>query len=137
LHFNSTPYRKYPRLLLRLSPGNLPSGVERIDAPTPFVCIIGRTQTNGPGDYEAVHKIQDGFQITPLSQLGKPEKKASVEIDPTVDMKMPPLEQLTIMKAERFLPLAAELLMWNPPHITDQPIIARMTQRAAQHRAVA
>src|SRR5262245_41534450 len=37
--------------------GKLPSGIERIDAPTPYVWIIGRTQTNGPKDYEAVRKL--------------------------------------------------------------------------------
>jgi hypothetical protein len=32
----------------------LPQGVERIDSPTPHAWIIGRTQTNGVKDYEAV-----------------------------------------------------------------------------------
>src|SRR6516164_4753623 len=51
--------------------GALPRGVERIDAPTLYVWIIGRTQTNGEKDYEAINKVQDGFRITLLSDWGK------------------------------------------------------------------
>ena len=46
--------------------------VTRIEAPTAFVWIIGRTKTDGPSDYPAVHKIQAGLGITPLSAWGKP-----------------------------------------------------------------
>src|SRR5499427_9861413 len=46
--------------------GALPNSVQRIDAPTAYAWIIGRTQTNGTGDYDAVHKIQDGFRISRL-----------------------------------------------------------------------
>src|SRR5262249_7995648 len=39
--------------------GRLPDGLEVIAAPTPHVWIIGRTQTNGPADYDAVHQVQN------------------------------------------------------------------------------
>lgn len=45
--------------------GELPKRMERIEAPTPHVWMLGRTQTNGPSDYEAVHKVQDGYTLTP------------------------------------------------------------------------
>ena len=40
----------------------LPKDTQRINAPTPYVWIIGRTKTDGPPDYDAVHKIQAGLQ---------------------------------------------------------------------------
>ena len=108
--------------------GTLPEGVQRIDAPTPYVWIIGRTQTNGPKDYDAVHKVQAGYTVTALSQLGKPAQPVPAPIDPTVDMKTPPMQQVDGMDAARFFAYAAELLKVNPPHVTDQPIVARMRQ---------
>jgi hypothetical protein len=106
--------------------GDVPSGTERISAPTPFVWIIGRTKTDGPPDYDAVHKIQAGYKVTPLSDWGKTEKQLEVKIDPTVDMKTPPKTQVDTMSADKFFAYAAELLKVNPPHITDEPIIAQM-----------
>ena len=104
----------------------LPEGTQRIDAPTPYVWIIGRTKTDGPADYDAVHKIQAGFKITPLSEWGKTPKPAEVKIDPSVDMKTPPKTQVDTMPASKFFTYAAELLKLHPPHLTDEPIIAQM-----------
>ena len=72
----------------------LPDGVHRIDAPTPYVWIIGRTKTDGPPDYDAVHKIQVGFKVTRLSRLGEAPEPVEVKIDPSVDMKTPPKIQV-------------------------------------------
>jgi hypothetical protein len=51
--------------------GDLPDDVESIRSPTNVGWIIGRTQTNGATDYQNVHRIQDGYKLTPLSQWGK------------------------------------------------------------------
>src|ERR1700737_415462 len=104
----------------------LPKETQRIDAPTPYVWIIGRTKTDGPPDYEAVHKIQAGLKITPLSEWGKSPKPVEVKIDPSVDMKTPPKIQVDTMPAGKYFAYAAELLKLHPPHLTDEPIVAQM-----------
>lgn len=104
----------------------LPKDIQRIDTPTPYVWIIGRTKTDGPSDYDAVHKVQAGYKITPLSDWGKTPKPVEVKIDPTVDMKTPPKVQIDTMPVGRFFTYAAEILKLQPPHLTDQPIIAQM-----------
>jgi hypothetical protein len=106
--------------------GTVPSGMTRIEAPTPIVWIIGRTKTDGPSDYDAVHKIQAGYKITPLSRWGKPAVPPAVTIDPSVDMTTPPKTQLDTMPADKFFSYAAELLKLIPPHVTDQPMIAQL-----------
>jgi hypothetical protein len=106
--------------------GTLPAGVGRIDAPTSYVWIIGRTKTDGPADYAAVHKIQAGYRITPLSGWGKPVAPVAGKLDPAVDSKTPPKTQVDTMPADKFFAYAAELMKIHPPHLTDQPIIALM-----------
>ena len=106
--------------------GTVPSGMSRISAPTPYVWIIGRTKTDGPPDYDAVHKIQAGYKVTPLSDWGQTAKPVEAKIDPSVDMKTPPKTQVDTMPADKFFAYAAELLKVNPPHLTDEPIIAQL-----------
>jgi len=104
----------------------LPKDAQRIEAPTPYVWIIGRTKTDGPADYDAVHKIQAGYKVTLLSEFGKTPKPVEFKPDPSIDMKTPPKVQVDSMSAGVYFANAAELLKLNPPHLTDEPIIAQM-----------
>jgi len=91
--------------------GELPQGLQRINAPTPFVWVIGRTRTDGPQDYDSVHKVQDGYKMTLLSQWGKPPQAITVKIDPSVDMKTPPVKQVEQMTPDAYFAYAAELFL--------------------------
>jgi hypothetical protein len=104
----------------------LPKGTQRIDAPTSHVWIIGRTKTDGPQDYDAVHEIQAGLQVTPLSEWGRTPRPAEARIDLGVDMKTPPKVQVDAMPADKFFRYAAEIMKSERPHLTDEPILAQM-----------
>jgi hypothetical protein len=106
--------------------GNLPQGVERIDSPTSHAWIIGRTQTNGVKDYEAVHKIQDGYKVTLLADWGKTPRKPEQKIDPSVDTKTEPLRLANQMPALEFFEYAAELMKIHRPHLSDWSTLARL-----------
>jgi len=109
--------------------GTLPDGVTRIVAPTPTIWILGRTQTNGPADYESVHKVQDGYKLTPLSQWGKSyTPPPNVPTDPAIDNKTPPLVQVNKMDGIAVLSRLAVLMAKHPPHANDYPILFRMRQ---------
>ena len=92
----------------------------------PYVWIIGRIRADGPEDYAAVHEIQAGLKVTPISRWGQAPLPVTVKIDPTVDMKTPPKTQVDTMPAAKYFAYAAELLKLHPPHSTDEPIIAQM-----------
>lgn len=106
--------------------GKLPAKVERIDAPTRYVWIIGRTQTNGVKDYAAVHKVQDGYRITLLEDWGRTPRKIVQKIDPSVDTKTEPLRLVNNMPAVDYFRYGAELMKLHPPHVTDWSMLARM-----------
>ena len=101
-------------------PGDPPEGLPVIAAPTPYVWIIGRTQTNGPADYDAVHKVQKGYRIT---SVGKPVEHA---VDASYDISTEPPKTVNNMSAVDFFTYAAELLATNPPHPTDFSQLARI-----------
>jgi len=96
-------------------------GATTFQAPTPHVWVIGRTQTNGPDDYAAVNAFQDGWSITEVSG------SVDVVIDPDADMATEPLRIINGLSAVDYFSYAAQLLRENPPHLTDQAQVARMS----------
>jgi hypothetical protein len=126
-HFLVAPANWRPDLRERLvEEFRLPRDTQRLDAPTSHIWIIGRTKTDGPQDYDAVHEIQAGMKVTPLSEWGRTPGPVEVRTDPSVDMKTPPKLQVDAMSGDKFFTYAAELLKVNRPHMTDQPIIDQM-----------
>jgi hypothetical protein len=101
--------------------GELPD-LPVVGAPTPYVWIIGRTQTNGPDDYPNVHTIQDGYRITALGQT--PEYVMDADSDTTTE----PLRLVNGMDPLDFFGYAARLLAVNPAHATDFSIVARISR---------
>ena len=108
--------------------GELPAEATLIHSPTAIGWMIGRTQTNGKADYDAVHKFRAGLIATPLSQWGKPyQPPARTRINPEWDIATPPITQMEKLgpapsdaqlfaRAHRAQPAACRRL----PHILHQ-----------------
>ena len=109
--------------------GELPPGVEELRASTNLVWIIGRTYCTGtPEDYAAVHAIQNEYKLVPLSAWGKPYTPPSGSVDPSIDVKTSPREQVERMDTISFFKLLAELMKQNPPYAADAPFLARLAR---------
>ena len=109
--------------------GTLPAGVTEYKAPTGMVWILGRIYCTGtPDDYKAVHALQDQVSAVPLSAYGKPYKPAAAKVDPAIDMKAAPRDQVNAMDAAAYFKLFAELLKTNPPSAEDAPMVAKLAK---------
>lgn len=107
--------------------GKFPKGVTEVKSPTNLVWIIGRTYSTGtPEDYEAVHKIQDQYSLTPLSSFGKPYSPPKGTLNPSIDMKTPVRDQVNQMDAATYFKKLARLMRASPPTGQDVPIITKM-----------
>jgi hypothetical protein len=106
--------------------GTPPAGMQVLRAPTNMVWLLGRTQTNGPDDYAAVHAIQEGYRLVPLSAFGAPYTPPAGAVDASIDVKTPPVEQVKAMGAAQYLDRLARLLKSNPPRPADAPLLARL-----------
>ena len=107
--------------------GTLPDDVSRIDATTPVVWVLGRTETRGVGDFGAVHALQDQMRLAPLSSWPN-AANVTGERDDRIDMRTAPMRQVDAMSTHEFFATAARLARRHPPHATDWSMVARMAR---------
>jgi len=106
--------------------GQLPPHVTRLDAPTNQIWLLGRTQTNGPSDYDNVHAFQHGMLLVALSQFsGKNESPHPPQARPA-ETGPPVPERIKAMDAVQFFTIFAKALKANPPHKEDAPIVQQL-----------
>ncbi|MDX2088312.1 MAG: DUF1254 domain-containing protein [Kofleriaceae bacterium] len=111
--------------------GAIPAGLTEIKSPTAMVWILGRTYSSGtPADYKEVHALQDKYKLTPLSAYEKGGKFTAPmgKVDPSIDMKTPPREQVNAMSGPAYFALFAKLLAENPPAPADKPMVEKLAK---------
>ncbi len=111
--------------------GTVPQGMKQLTSPTNLTWILGRTYSSGtPQDYKAVHALQDKYRLTPLSAYGPGKKYAppAGKVDPSIDMKTPPREQVNALSGKDYFTVLATLLKTNPPASADAPMLAKLAQ---------
>ena len=109
--------------------GKLPANAQRYDSATNMVWLIGRTQTNNASDYANVHAIQKGYQLMPLSLYPDgPRPQVPAPRPPVTQVRQtntPPVEVQNLSTKE-FFDMFTRLLVQNPPHKEDGPMMEQM-----------
>jgi len=109
--------------------GRLPEGLSEMRSSTRWVWIVGRIACTGPSDYENVWELQDQLKLTPLSAWGTDCKPpASMPVDPNVNTKVSPLNQLLAMEPAGYFNNVCRLMVENPPYQADAPMLADMAK---------
>ena len=104
--------------------GELPPGVRRLETPTPYAWIAGRTQCESERKFAYENAFQKRLLLTPLSQWGRAPSRAPARGAP-VDL-VPARERVDAMCAPEFFAGAAELFKLHPAHAHDQDMLLRM-----------
>ncbi|MBN1689802.1 MAG: DUF1254 domain-containing protein [Dehalococcoidia bacterium] len=107
--------------------GKLPEGIPEMRSSTRWVWIVGRIACTGSSDYENVWKLQDQLKLTPLSAWGTNYvPPTDVPVDPNVNTKVSPLNQLLALNAAGYFNYVCQLMVENPPYEADAPLLAEM-----------
>lgn len=105
--------------------GAVPAGMQQIKSPTNMVWILGRTQVNSREDgKDVVIPLQNQYQLSPLSILGKSVQPIAADHDSTLPSG-DPNTILRNMPAAVFFNYLNRLMVNNPPAAADVEAMAR------------
>jgi hypothetical protein len=113
--------------------GEVPAGVTKIDVPTRYVLILGRTFADGSEkDYEIVNALQAQYDVRPLSAYGKSDyvyTPPPVDPNPGYSMTDKPQQVILGMDTEDYFNRMAKLMCHDaPPAAEDAPMVAEMAK---------
>jgi hypothetical protein len=109
--------------------GEIPSDIQKIQAPTNTVWIVGRIQTNGKSDYDSVRAIQKDCRLNPLpgSGDGTASENVSNAFSGNLGGKfLSPVEQVFQMDSQTFFQRFVNSLIENPAKPADGPVVKDM-----------
>ena len=93
----------------------IPAGTHRIDSNYSRVWIIGSTQLKGKRDLANVHRIQDGYTLTPLSEFGT-DQDPTRPAHPHTTVK-----NYAVPSGLQFFDVLGQQLKQFPPPAADRP----------------
>jgi hypothetical protein len=108
--------------------GAAPADVEEtFRSSTRYAWVLGQTQANGPDDFAAVNALQADYKLTPLGVWGQIyTPPTNVPVDPNVNTKATPPNQVAAMDAGTFFSRLALAMKDNPPYPADAEALATL-----------
>lgn len=105
--------------------GETPEGINKVfRSETQFVLAVYRTQLFNPADMENVKKIQEGYQVQPLSEfLGQPETSTAPKIE-----FVKPLSKEEERTSPEFFSILNFWLQFCPTHPSEKELMERFAR---------
>jgi hypothetical protein len=105
--------------------GEVPPSMVEITSSTNLNWLIARTQIKGPKDLPQVLKFMKSYKLTHFNHLKRNYREEVSKIDVNYSNKIPE-DLITKLSGEEYFNILNTLLVNNPPHKEDRPIIQKI-----------
>jgi hypothetical protein len=104
--------------------GEVAAGLQRIEAPTPFVWMIGRFLAGeDEDDLQVARALQRQCTLAPLRDVGKPVREPDSTPTAASASQVTPVQAVAAMNAAAFFAELAKLISVNQPHTRDEALV--------------